>query len=123
MLGSPSRPPQGPRAVPAACAMPPAPSLLANLRPLLPGIALWALAFYLPLSLPLARLEEALAAGPLNEGTQLLLLLLSSLLLALAAGLLAEIALGWALGPAWASSLALVAALWGLFWALAGRAG
>jgi hypothetical protein len=103
--------------------MPPAPSLLAHLRPLLPGIALWALAFYLPLSLPLARLEEALAAGQLNEGTQLLLLLLSSLLLALAAGLLAEIALGWALGPAWASSLALVAALWGLFWALAGRAG
>jgi hypothetical protein len=89
---------------------------------LLPGIALWALALYLPLSLPLARLEQALAEGTLDPGLQQLLLVLSSLALALAIGTLTDLALGWALGPGWASSLGLIAAGWGLFTALASRA-
>jgi hypothetical protein len=86
---------------------------------LLPGTALWALAVYLPLSAPLSRLEEALAAGPLDESSQLLALVVSSLLLALGAGALINLALGWALGPGWGTSLGLVAALYGLFWGLA----
>jgi hypothetical protein len=86
---------------------------------LLPGTALWALAFYLPLSGPLSRLEEALAAGPLAEDTQQLVLVGSSLLLALAVGAIANLALGWALGPGWGTSLGLMAALYGLFWGLA----
>ena len=90
--------------------------------PFLPGVALWALALYLPLSGPLGRLEEALAAGPLPGAAQQLLLVLSSLLLALAIGVLADLALSWALGPDWASSLGLIAAGWGLFTALASRA-
>jgi hypothetical protein len=93
----------------------------ADWRPLLPGIAFWALALYLPVSLPLARLEEALAAGPLQGPLQEVLLVIGSLLLALAAGVVADLALGWALGPGWASSLGLVAMLWGLFWSLAAR--
>jgi hypothetical protein len=86
---------------------------------LLPGTALWALAVYLPLSGPLSRLEEALAAGPLAEDTQQLLLVGSSLLLALAVGAITNLALGWALGPGWGTSLGLMAALYGLFWGLA----
>ncbi|MEB3201801.1 MAG: hypothetical protein VKK05_03170 [Synechococcus sp.] len=90
--------------------------------PFLPGVALWALALYLPLSGPLARLEEALAAGPMPEGVQQIMLVVSSLLLALAIGVLADLALSWALGPDWASSMGLIAAGWGLFTALANRA-
>jgi hypothetical protein len=90
--------------------------------PFLPGIALWALALYLPLSGPLGRLEEALTTGPLPGAAQQLVLVVSSLLLALAIGVLADLALSWALGPDWASSLGLIAAGWGLFTALASRA-
>jgi hypothetical protein len=43
----------------------------------------------------------------------------SSLLLALAVGAIANLALGWALGPGWGTSLGLMAALYGLFWGLA----
>ena len=60
--------------------------------PFLPGVALWALALYLPLSGPLGRLEEALAAGPLPAAAQQVMLVLSSLLLALAIGVLADLA-------------------------------
>lgn len=90
--------------------------------PFLPGIALWALALYLPLSGPLVRLEEALAAGPLPGAAQQVALVVSSLLLALAIGVVADLALSWALGPDWASSLGLIASGWGLFTALASRA-
>ena len=90
--------------------------------PFLPGVALWALALYLPLSGPLGRLEEALAVGPLPGAAQQVVLVVSSLLLALAIGVLADLALSWALGPDWASSLGLIAAGWGLFTALASRA-
>jgi len=83
---------------------------------LLPGIALWALALYWPLSLSLA-----LASGPLNEASQQIVLALASLSLALVAGLALELGLGWALGPSWASSLGLVTALWALFFVLTGR--
>ena len=86
---------------------------------LLPGTALWALAVYLPLSAPLSRLEDALAAGPLDESSQVLALVLSSLLLALGAGAVINLALGWALGPGWGTSLGLMAALYSLFWGLA----
>jgi hypothetical protein len=89
---------------------------------LLPGISLWALALYLPLSLPLTRLEQSLAAGPLTPALQQLLLVLASLSLALAIGTLTDLALGWALGPGWAGSLGLMAAGWGLFTALASQA-
>lgn len=89
---------------------------------LLPGIALWALALYLPLSLPLTRLEQALAAGGLEPAVQQLLLVIASLALALAIGTLTDLGLGWALGPSWASSLGLMACGWGLFTALASRA-
>ncbi|MFM8660475.1 MAG: hypothetical protein ACKOCI_03860 [Cyanobium sp.] len=96
---------------------------LADWLPLLPGIALWALALYLPLSLPLRVLEERLGAADVPESLQGVLLVLISLITALGAGLLMELLLGWALGPGWGASVGLVAALWGLFWALASRNG
>jgi hypothetical protein len=98
------------------------PPSFAEWRPLLSGVAFWALALYLPLSLPLAPLEERLSATGLAEGSQALVLVFCSLILALGAGLGAELVLGWALGPGWASSLGLVVALWSLFWSLASRA-
>ena len=88
---------------------------------LLPGIALWALALYLPLSGPIARFEESLAEGPLDAGSQQLLLVLTSLALALAVGVVIEILLCWALGPSWSASLGLMAVLSGLFWSVASR--
>ena len=97
------------------------PSTLADWSSLLPGIALWALALYPPLCVPLLRLEEALASGPLAPLGQQLLLTFSALLLALTAGVLTDLVLGWTLGPSWAGSLGLLAALWGLFWSLAAR--
>lgn len=88
---------------------------------LLPGTALWALALYVPLSAPLARLERALAEGPLPDNQQQLVLVLSSVLLALGVGGLTNVGIGWALGPSWGTSLGLMAALAGLFWSLADR--
>ncbi|MFM7676976.1 MAG: hypothetical protein ACKO5F_15660 [Synechococcus sp.] len=86
---------------------------------LLPGSALWALALYIPLSVPLSRLEDALAAGQLAEDLQQTLLISASLLLALGVGVVVNLGLGWALGPGWGTSLGLMAALYGLFWGLA----
>jgi len=94
---------------------------LRDLAPLVPGIALWALAFYLPLTASLTPLERRLAAGPLAPVAQQLLLVLSGLALALTVGLGSEVAFSWALGPGWASSLGLMAVLAGLFWGLAAR--
>lgn len=87
---------------------------LADLSPLLPGVALWALALYLPLSVPLGRLEQVLAEGSLDQGLQQLVLVSGSLLLALVVGLGVELLLSWALGPGWAGSLGLIAVLAGL---------
>jgi hypothetical protein len=92
-----------------------------ELSSLLPGTALWALALYLPLSLPLSRLEEALAEGPLSEGLRQIVLLLSSVLLAVAVGAITQLGLSWALSPSWAASLGLMAVLAGAFWTLASR--
>ena len=64
-----------------------------ELSSLLPGTALWALALYLPLSLPLARLEEALTQGPLPEGLRQIVLLLSSVMLAFAVGGITQLGL------------------------------
>ena len=86
---------------------------------LLPGSALWALAFYLPLSVPLGRLEEALTEAQLADELQQTLLIGASLLLALGVGVVINLSLGWALGPGWGTSLGLMAALYGLFWGLA----
>lgn len=88
---------------------------------LLPGTALWALALYLPLSVPLTRLEEALAMGPLPEGLRQIVLVLSSVLLAFAVGGITQLGLSWALSPSWAASLGLMAVLAGAFWSLASR--
>ncbi len=93
----------------------------ADWSPLLPGIALWALALYLPLSVPIGRFEETLRAGSLDGASQELVLLLSSLALALAVGVVVEIVLCWALGPGWSSSLGLMAVLAGVTWTLADR--
>lgn len=88
---------------------------------LLSGGALWALALYLPLTVPLVRFEEALAHGPLNEGLRQLALVVSSLLLALVVGAITQLSLSWALSPSWAASLGLMAVLAGAFWGLASR--
>lgn len=88
---------------------------------LLPGTALWALALYLPLSVPLGRLEAALAEAPWGEAAREAALLASSLLLALAVGGLTQIGLSWALSPGWATSLGLMGVLSGAFWTLASR--
>jgi hypothetical protein len=100
----------------------PVPTVGPDWSSLAPGIALWALALYLPLSGPLSRLEASLAAGSLPPALQQLALVVSSLLLALAVGLVSVLVLGWALGPGWASSLGLMAVLAGGFWSLASRA-
>ena len=89
---------------------------------LAPGIALWALALYLPLSGPLGRLEASLAEGSLPPAAQQVFLVVSSLLLALAMGVVSVLVVSWALGPGWASSLGLMAVLAGGFWTLASRA-
>jgi hypothetical protein len=94
---------------------------LRDLVPLLPGVALWALAFYLPLTASLMPLERSLAAGSLDPAVQQLLLVLAGLVLALAVGMASEVVLSWALGPGWATSLGLMAVLAGLFWGLADR--
>ena len=97
-----------------------------SVSPLLQGATLsgglfWALALYLPLSGPLSRFEASLEGGPLSESWRQAALVISSLLLALAVGLVMQLILGWALGPGWASSLALISIGWGLFLSLARR--
>jgi hypothetical protein len=89
--------------------------------PLLPGTALWALALYLPLSLPLGRFEQALADMGVKEGWQQLALVVASLALALAVGAITNLILGWILGPGWGTSMGLIAVLAGLVLALGGR--
>ena len=102
---------------------PGAPMLLSlhDLAPLLPGIALWALALALPLTALLNPLERGLSEAALAPGTQQLLLVAVGVVLALAVGAGCELLLSWVLGPGWASSLGLMAVLAGLFWSLAGR--
>jgi hypothetical protein len=99
----------------------PVPTVGPDWSALAPGIALWALALYLPLSGPLGRLETSLAEGALPPALQQLVLVLSSLLLALAMGVVSVLVVSWALGPGWAASMGLIAVLSGGFWALASR--
>ena len=63
--------------------------------------------------------RQSLESGPLNETWRQIALVISSLLLALAVGLVIQLLLGWALGPGWASSLALITIGWSLFLTLA----
>ena len=85
----------------------------------LSGGLFWAIAFYLPLSAPLNRFEASLESGPLSAPWRQAALVISSLLLALTVGVVIQLLLGWALGPGWASSLALITIGWSLFLSLA----
>jgi hypothetical protein len=88
---------------------------------MLRGGLFWALALYIPLSGPLQRLEDSLSQGPLSRGGQQIALVISSLLLSVAVGLVVQLLLSWALGPGWGSSLALITVGWSLFLLLARR--
>ena len=79
------------------------------------GALFWALALYLPLSGPLSRFEASLVNGPLSGRWQQIALITSSLVLALAVGLVVQLLLSWSLGPGWGSSLALITVGWSLF--------
>ena len=82
------------------------------------GALFWALALYIPLSGPLARLEKSLESSPVPESGRQGVLIASSLLLAMAVGLVAQLLMSWVLGPGWASSLALIGVGWSLLLAL-----
>ena len=87
------------------------------------GALLWALALYLPLSAPLSRLEASLETSTIPENWRQGLLILSSLLLALAVGLSTQLGCSWALGTGWASSLGVVALGWSLLLVFTNRDG
>ncbi|WP_250398787.1 hypothetical protein [Synechococcus sp. MU1648] len=78
------------------------------------GALLWAIALYIPLSAPLAAFETSLADSPLPQLWRQIVLVTSSLLLALMVGLITQLVASWALGPGWASSLAAIAIGWSL---------
>ncbi|MCB4378450.1 MULTISPECIES: hypothetical protein [unclassified Synechococcus] len=78
------------------------------------GALLWAIALYIPLSAPLAAFETSLADSPLPQLWRQIVLVTSSLLLALVVGLVTQLVASWALGPGWASSLAAIAIGWSL---------
>ena len=83
------------------------------------GGLLWALALYVPLSAPLSRLESSLEESKLPESLRQPTLVISSLLLALAFGVVTQLGLSWVLGPGWASSLGVVAVGWSALLVLA----
>ena len=85
------------------------------------GALLWSLALYLPLSAPLSRLEASLEASSIPESWRQGILILSSLLLALAMGMVTQLGCSWALGPGWASSLGVVVLGWSLLLTLTNR--
>ena len=78
------------------------------------GALLWAIALYIPLSAPLAAFETSLADSPLPQLWRQIALVTSSLLLALVVGLVTQLVACWALGPGWASSLAVICIGWSL---------
>ena len=83
------------------------------------GGLLWALALYVPLSAPLNKLESSLEQSRLPETFRQPTLVISSLLLALAFGVVTQLGFSWALGPGWASSLGVVAVGWSALLVLA----
>ena len=83
------------------------------------GGLLWALALYVPLSAPLSQLESSLEESKLPESLRQPTLVISSLLLALAFGVVTQLGLSWVLGPGWASSLGVVAVCWSALLVLA----
>ena len=85
------------------------------------GALLWAIALYVPLSAPLSKLETSLENSPLPESLRQSTLVISSLLLALAMGVVAQLGLSWALGPGWASSLGVVAVGWSVLLVVVSR--
>ena len=85
------------------------------------GAVLWAIALYVPLSAPLSRLEASLDDSSLPESLRQSTLVISSLLLALAMGVVAQLGMSWALGPGWASSLAVLAVGWSVVLVVASR--
>ena len=78
------------------------------------GALFWALALYIPLSGPLGKLESSLGETALPQTITQTLLILSSVLLALAVGLVMQLLVSWTLGPGWGSSLALIGIGWSL---------
>ena len=78
------------------------------------GALFWALALYVPLSGPLGRFEASLADRELTDRWKQAVLFVSSLLLAMVVGLVAQLLMSWVLGPGWASSLALIGVGWSL---------
>ena len=78
------------------------------------GALLWAIALYIPLSASLAAFEASLTDSPLPQLWRQIVLVTSSLLLALVVGLVTQLVASWALGPGWASSLAAIAIGWSL---------
>ena len=78
------------------------------------GALFWALALYIPLSGPLGRLEASLGDSALSQNIAQAVLILSSLLLSLAVGLVMQLVMSWTLGPGWGSSLALIGIGWSL---------
>ena len=85
------------------------------------GAVLWALALYIPLSRPLARFEDSLGEGPLPEQWRQVVLVTSSLLVALVTGLITQFGLTWTLGPGWGSSMALIGIGWSLLLVVSNR--
>ena len=83
------------------------------------GALLWAIALYIPLSAPLTAFEASLADSPLPQLWRQILLVTSSLALALVVGLITQLGASWALGPGWASSLGVVAVGWSVLLILA----
>jgi len=85
------------------------------------GALLWAIALYIPLSGALARFESDDAEGQPTQNWRQIILIISSLMLSLTVGLVAQLAASWALGPGWASSLAVITIGWSLFLIAADR--
>ena len=92
-----------------------------DLSVLFSGSALWALAFYVPLSGPLSRFEAELITAGLGEVQRQLLLIISSVALAIGVGIVFQLILSWALSPSWAVSMGFLAVLATGFWTIASK--
>ena len=68
------------------------------------GALLWAIALYVPLSAPLSTLESSLKESELPESVRQPVLVISSLLLALAVGVLTQLGPRTQLNPSWVTT-------------------